>query len=1475
MALLQIRLFGAPEIILDGKAAGDLRSDKARALLAYLAVEPDQAHRREKLAGLLWPGYTESSARTNLRRALADLRQAIGDHQAMPPYLLITQESIQFNTGSAVSVDVTAFFRLTKAARVSIPDKPPVHQELVDSLEEAAGLYRAPFLEGFSIPDSPDFEEWVLLTREQLNRQVIQVLYRLAEAYQARGDTERALHHAWRQVEMDPWQESAHRQVMQLLAQRGQRGAALAQFETCRRLLAAELGVEPSEQTVQLAECLRKGEWPPAVPVEAGPTQGLPRAVGACPYRGLAAFQQEDAALFFGREAFVARLAEAVREQTRVAVAGSSGSGKSSVVFAGLLPVLRNDSSWLVTHCRPSARPFEALAAALLPALAPDLNATDRLIETQKLAGALLRQELSLEGVAEHILAQHPGARRLLLVVDQFEETYTLCPESEARRRFVEGLLGAAREDRPASLTLLLTLRADFMGHALSNRSFADMLQHGLLLLGPMARTELRSAIERPARLHGAAFEPGLVDRILDDVGEEPGALPLLEFALTLLWERNASGWLTHAVYQEIGQVEGALTRRADQVLAALDEADRERARQVFEQLVRPGEGTEDTRRLATRAEIGETNWPLARYLADRRLVVTGREASTGAEMVELAHEALIQKWERLRDWMAADRAFRTWQEGLRAALRQWEGADRDEGALLRGAALSQAESRLADRSSDLSEAETAFIRAGVGLRECLAAEREVQRQRELSTERRARRLLAALAGVLAAAAVISLALTTFSLQQRRQAQQAYSLSMAVNAQKALDDNDTTAGLALALAAADIRDPPRQAQRVLMDAAYAPGARWRFQAGTLFPGLAGPGTTLDISPDGRAALAGLADGSIVVWDIASREEILRLRGHTARVNDIVFSHDGARALSGGADGQVIVWDLAAGREVRRLSGHSGVVRAVGLSPDGRIAASGGFAGEDMLAPGELILWDVATGAELRRLDGHLAGIVAVAFSPDGSALLASSGDAEIFAAALPQGASKGSGLVGVTSDMLLWDVATGEVRQRFEEWAEDAFSIAITPDGTRALAGSFYSSVATLWDLRNGAKLGVLPGHSEGVHAVAFTPDGLHALTGSYDDSLRLWDLADMRLRKVLNGHANDVLDLAVSPDGRTALSSARDGGLVLWNLVDAQEIQRLRGHGDAVWDVAFTPNGEQALSASGAPSPNVQVQDASLRLWNLHTGEQIRSAPLPVDVIMQVAISPDGRTALAATTDGLLRVWDLTTWREIGRLEGHAGPPTGVEFTPDGARAVSVSVDGSLIVWDVARRQALRRLSGHGEGLWSLAISPGGRTVLSDSADSSMILFDLETGQELRSFLRHDPPEIPGSSGMAFLPDGRSAISCEQDGFLIEWNVETGQELRRLGKHASLRTRIVISPDGRLALTSGMDGSLMLWDLKTGELVRRSTGHGVMMDITLSPDGRSVLAGSSDATIFRWRLDNPSLTELRAWVQANRYVRQ
>ena len=763
MASLSVRLLGPPQVSLAQESVADLRSDKALGLLAFLAVESDRAHRREKLAGMLWPDYVERSARANLRRALTDLRQAIGDQRATPPYLRTTRQTVQFCTTSDAWIDVVAFQTLLESAKSSLPPN-------VQQLENAVQLYRGSFLEGFSIDDSPGFEEWVVLTREQLFRQVMEILHRLVVEYEEQGDHGRALQFAWRQLELDPWRESAHRQMMRLLALTGQRDAALAQYDTCRRLLETELGAKPSANTQQLYQQLLREEWPLPMSAEAEATVRQPRAVGACPYRGLAAFREQDARFFFGREDLTALLLDALHRQSLVTVLiGSSGSGKSSTVYAGLLPQLRGgrDGEWLIAHCRPGGQPFQALAATLLLLLEPQSGETDRLIETQKLAAAWHEGDLALLPTIERVLEVHPEKRRLLLIVDQFEELYTLCPEATERQRFLDLLLVAVKA-RAASLTpssvILLTLRADFMGQALAYRPFADALQEGAVMLGPMNRDELRAAIAEPAQVQGAAFEPGLVDRILDDVGEEPGNLPLLEFALTLLWEQAEDGWLTHKAYEELGRVEGALARYAEQVFVDLAPDDQARVPRVLAQLVKPGEGTEDTRRVATRAEVGEANWSLTRHLADKRLVVTGRDTA-GNEIVEVAHEALIQHWGRLQGWLASDRAFRTWQEGLRAARRQWEGSGRDEGALLRGTPLAQAEEWLAAREQELSQPEKEFIGTSAALREQRAAEREAQRQRERAAERRSRRLWIALAGVLAVAMVIALVLTFFSSQ--------------------------------------------------------------------------------------------------------------------------------------------------------------------------------------------------------------------------------------------------------------------------------------------------------------------------------------------------------------------------------------------------------------------------------------------------------------------------------------------------------------------------------------------------------------------------------------------------------------------------------------------------------------------------------------------------------------------------------------
>ena len=433
------------------------------------------------------------------------------------------------------------------------------------------------------------------------------------------------------------------------------------------------------------------------------------------PYRGLSAFREEDSPFFFGRDNFVKQLVTAVRQQSLVAVIGSSGSGKSSVVFAGLIPELRQEPDWLIVDFRPGSQPFNVLRDTLLPLL----NATDG---QPDLATAFIQRlksgDLTLSDVLQGLMGNDSGIHHLLLIIDQFEELYTLGSDAETRQRFTDVLLQTSELD---GLTILLAMRADFMGQAATHRSFADALQNATYILGPMNDGELAEVVEEPAQVAGSTFEAGLVTRVLDDLNKEPGHLPILEFALTLLWDQQEKWALTHAAYEAIGEINGTLASYAENAFVELSESERQQARHIFLQLVQPGAGTEDTRRQATISEVGEENWELVQWLADKRLVVTNKHPDK-EETVEIVHEALIQEWGRLRGWMDTDRRFREWQERLRVALSQWQEAGEDESALLRGTVLAEAQGWLVDRAREIPPREQSFIEDSVAAQERIRA---------------------------------------------------------------------------------------------------------------------------------------------------------------------------------------------------------------------------------------------------------------------------------------------------------------------------------------------------------------------------------------------------------------------------------------------------------------------------------------------------------------------------------------------------------------------------------------------------------------------------------------------------------------------------------------------------------------------------------------------------------------------------------
>ncbi len=547
------------------------------------------------------------------------------------------------------------------------------------------------------------------------------------------------------------------------------------------------------------------------------------------------------------------------------------------------------------------------------------------------------------------------------------ESNATLGRESE-RQPFLDGLLNAVR--LAPAFTLVLTLRADFYGYALSYRPFSDALQGAVQNLGPMSREELRSAIEEPAAKMQVRLEKGLPEKLINAMKGQPGHLPLLEFALTQLWSKHQSGLLTDQAYSEIGGVSSALANHAEAVYAQLNEADRQRAQRVFMQLVHPGEGTETTRRLARSDEVNLENWDLVTHLASNRLVVTNRNQSTGEETVEIVHEALIRSWGRLEQWMRVDGEFRRWQEQLRATIRQWQSSERDEGALLRGKPLADAEYWYSKRLVELSDGERCFIQLSLELRD-----------RQLKIQKRRRQLTI---WGLSTGLLFAFSLAGVAGWQWQKARISEINSLRSSAQTFLTSNQDFDALITSI---------RGANRI--QKTFGVNTHTRIQlVETLLQAvnfareynrLENHGDNVNdlvFSPDGNIIATASRDKTVKLWSKEGKE-IKTLQGHQEEVNSVSFSPDGNIIASGSKDKTVKLWNKD-GQEIYTLKGHQGAVNRIKFSPDGNIIATASW-------DETVKLWD-RDGKNITTLYGHKHGVFGVSFSPDGNTIATASGD---------------------------------------------------------------------------------------------------------------------------------------------------------------------------------------------------------------------------------------------------------------------------------------------------------------------------------------------------------------------------------------------------------------------------------------------------------------------------------------------------
>jgi len=1198
------------------------------------------------------------------------------------------------------------------------------------------------------------------------------------------------------------------------------------------------------------------------------------------PYKGLQAFQIADEQDFFGREKLtqklLSRLGQSGDYSRFLAVVGPSGSGKSSLVRAGLIPALwRGDlpgaEHWYITDFIPGAHPLDELEVALIQVAA---NRPDNLAEQ------LARDERGLVRAAQIILPD--DGSELVIVIDQFEEVFTLVENEADRTHFLDLLHQAVIAPR-SRVRLVITLRADFYDRPLQYPTFGELVRSRMETVLPLNAGELEQAIVGPAQRVGVRFEDGLVAAIVSDINYQPGALPLLQFALTELFEARENRILTRQGYEQIGRAAGALAKRAEQLYLELDEADREAVRQIFLRLVTLGEGSDDTRRRVARSELlaiaqdADLMDEVIDTYAAYRLLALDHDPITRSPTVEVAHEALIREWDRLRQWLNESRADIRLQRLLAAAAAEWLGADRDPGFLLHDSRLDQFEGWAAGTDVALTEKERAFLDASIEARqkretdEAARLQRELETAQKLAEEAEARRLAEAqqaqeaqaraqeqsksaqrlrwLAVGLAVFLLAAIAAAWFAFNQQavaqRNAAESQNLALISGSQAALANGNTNEALALAMEAVKLNPNSSNAQRALSEAAYAPGTMRRFETPE------GIVSSIEFSSDGQTALTSNWDQP-EVWlrDMQTGEIIRRFEGHSEGTHDAVFMPDGQTALSAGEEGLLMLWDIETGEVIRQFEGHTEWIDNVALSPDGRTAVSG--SGDNIP-----ILWNIQTGEIIHRLgiqgEGHTAAAQAVAFSPDGRTVLSGSDDMTI----------------------ILWDVSTGQVVRRFgangEGHAAPLNAITLSPDGSQALSAA-EETVILLWDVATGEVIRRFHGHTGWVWDLAFSSDGQHALSAGGDNSVILWDVATGQPISHLQGHENYIQSAAFNPDGRTASSGSGDNTMRVWDLEGGQFIRRLAGHTDWVFRAVRSPDGRQALTSS---------VDGTAILWDVETGEEIRrhtsDAPLP-----NAVLAPDGRMALLPTGfiidepyDAVL--WDVETGQEIRRFTGHPDGVVSAAFSPDGQRAVTGGAMGTIILWDVASGQEIQRFEGYeadefigpSVATHSLAFSPDGQTLMSGFGNGTLVQWDVTSGQEIRQFEGHG--FLVGQ--IVFSPDGQHIFTGAWDNTAIYWNAATGEIVHHFTDHSAAVYQVALTPDGRYGLGGSADNTTTLWDMETGEVIRRYSGPKAdVFSIAFGPDGRDAVVTFFDGGVELWRIDT-TVDDLVTWTKNNRYI--
>jgi WD40 repeat protein/transcriptional regulator with XRE-family HTH domain len=1185
---------------------------------------------------------------------------------------------------------------------------------------------------------------------------------------------------------------SAHQDTARLLAD------ALGLTGAVRGLFAAAARGRVSAAEVLAARSELPGEVGPSAD---GPAR-VERLLGAIesPYRGLKAFEKQDAALFFGREAATTAVLERMSRLTGdtglLVVSGVSGAGKSSLLQAGVLPHVQRAglagvagaASWPCLVLTPTRAPLDELALRVAVLAGADAAEVRRELEADPGGFALTTRQAALaprrgpgetpEGPAGQDQSP-PPERRLLLVVDQFEQLFTLCADEGQRRAFITALHAAATprpgtDQAPAGL-VVLGVRADFEARCADYPQLADAVQDRYLVTA-MTERQLRMAIAEPARKAGSGVDDNLVEVLLSEARTgQPGALgagalPLLSHALDQSWRSRSGNAVTLADYERTGGIEGAVASSAQRAYEGLTPAQQAVARQVFTRLTATSDDGVDTANPVTRteltdgrsaAEIGDVEHVLEAFAAQRLLTLA-------AGTVEISHEILLTAWPLLRDtWLAETHTDRIIRTRLHNTAAEWAHHDRDPSYLYRGSLLQAA----ADTAGRITAEPSRHLPLSQAERDFLRASDHVQRRRVRGRQ-----------AVLVFLVVLVIGLASAALLAVRASRQAaHQRDIALSGQligrsSFLADTNPVLSKLLSIAAWRL-NPSNNTRYAMLAAATGPGiAALNSQAGAVH--------SVAFSPDGTT-LAATASGTVQLWNAHTHQPVRSPFPPLASpLSSVAFSPDSKTLAIGDDEGIIRLWNRTGHQPVTslqvprgrglRLAGvkpFSGV-SSVAFSPRGNTLATGS---DD----GKVKLWNTVTSRHTHTLNGHDGQIFSVAFSQHGTTLAAGAGN-------------------GIIE---LWRPVTHKQLSPLNGNAGTIYSVAFRPHGNTLAAGTAAGTVQ-LWNAARHLQIATLKGNGGPVYSVAFSPDGKTLASASADGTIRLWNVASPQHPQqitALPSQAGTVYSVAFSPDGNTLATGNSNDTVQLWDVHTSRSVGR----------PLISPNGGVAAAALSLQGNTLAIGNArTVQLWDVHTDHAAGpSFTSPNGDITAVALSTDGNTLAIGYSNDTVQLWDMRPWHQV-RAPLRTGEVISLAFSRDGTTLATGNADGTVHLWDVRTGHSTGRLLPTSE-VFSLAFSPDGTTLATGNADGTVQLWDIAKRRSIGG-----PLAAMTVRAVAFSRNGKTLATGSSDGVVRLWDVANHQPIITLTSRASTVYSVAFSADGKTLAVESAGRAVQLWNV-------------------------------------------------------------